>query len=506
MNALLFTLTLAVASDPNVWPSFLGAGASPVDPQTIPVTWSPTENIAWKTKLPGRGQSSPVIWGDRVFVTSIQGSMKDACHVTALSLGDGQIVWSQEIEATQKVRSNYFQSRSAPTPVVDREGVYAFFETGDVAAYSHEGKLVWQRTLTADYGEFESTLGLASSPLLAGDSLVILVDHEGPSYLVALDKRTGQTRWQTERTSRVSFSSPALVPVGDTQQIVVSSAGSIDGYDPATGKLLWSHDKIGGNRHATPLPIGPGRFLVAASPGMHGEREAEARKSNFAMQIEPTATGFAPKIVWSTEKAMPAFGSPVVHRGHAYWVNKVGVVFCFDAATGEPRYTHRIKQMCWATPIGIGDRLYIFGKDGVTSVLAAGPEFMLLAENSLWPGAADAPQRSDDGEHNHGGRPGGAVANSDSREPSTGKPEAKPAEIKPAEVKPAEAAPSATENAERSGGASGTSGRPSGRSGGRPAAGPGGLMFADPVQYGVAVVNGHLVIRTGEAVYCVRGK
>jgi outer membrane protein assembly factor BamB len=237
-STMILSLALLGAT-PDVWPGFLGAGASPIDPETIPLTWSPTEGVAWTAELLGKGQSSPVIWGSRAFVTSIEGTSKDNCQVIELGVTDGDILWTGRSEATQKVRSNYFQSRSAPTPVVDGDRVYAFFETGDVLAYSHAGERVWQRSLVSDYGEFEGTIGLAASPLQTRDAIVLLVDHEGPSYLIALDKQTGETRWQTERTSRVSFASPALVPVGEGQQIVCSSNGSVDGYDPQTGALVW---------------------------------------------------------------------------------------------------------------------------------------------------------------------------------------------------------------------------------------------------------------------------
>lgn len=467
LTTILLT-ALCGADIPPHWPAFQGVGASPLDATTIPLTWSPTTNVAWKCTLPGRGQSSPVIWGDLAFVTAIDGTMKERCRVAAIRLDDGQIAWQQELAATQQIRSNYFQSRSAPTPTVDAERVYVFFETGELAAFTHDGKQVWKRSLTADYGEFEGTIGIAASPVQTADSLILLVDHEGPSYLASIDKRTGETRWQTERTSRVSWATPALVTVGDRQQIVCSSAGTIDGYDVETGKELWTFDGVGGNRHSTPLPIGPGRFLVGASPGMHGEKELEARKSNFAMQIDAAATGFQPKVLWSSDKAMPSFGSPVVHQGHAYWVNKVGVVYCFDAQTGEQRYAQRIKQSCWVTPVGIGDRLYCFGKDGVTTVLATGPEFKVLAENSLWDGASETPQRTDDSE-SHGS---GSAAGGGSRR---GRPMTKAA------------GGSSTESAGQT----------------NPPA-PGGRMFADPIQYGVAAVNGSLLIRTGEVVYCVR--
>jgi outer membrane protein assembly factor BamB len=527
------------------WPGFLGQGASAVDSATIPTTWSPTENIAWKTKLPGKGQSSPVIWGDKIFVTAIDGTMKDHCHVIALNLNDGQIVWDQKLDPYQPVRSNYFQSRSAPTPLVDANGVYAFFETGNLVAFSLSGEQLWQRGLTEDYGAFESTIGIASSPLQLEDSIVLLIDHEGPSYLLAVDKKTGETKWKTDRDSRTSYASPSLVPVGDAQHIVCSSSGSIDGYDPSTGELLWTlADEVGGNRATTPLAAGNGRFVMAASPGMHNENEGEARRTNGIVTIEKTVSGFAAKVLWRTEEAMPAFNTPTVHNGLAYWVNKAGVVFCYNAETGEKHYSKRIDQSCWATPIVVGDRLYVFGKDGLTSVLAIGTEFNLIAENELWdpneiPSESMARNRAAGRDENTKG--GHEHGDEKKDEPAqTEKPEAKP-ETKPTAAE-GEATPTSAQAAAGNDGAKtapdekadgerpARRGPPDGAVGGRPDGGrpegagrPGGPpgrggsydaqtmsqgenRFADPVQYGVAIVNGSIVIRTGEIVYCVRAK
>ncbi len=529
---LLFAAMLFNDGAAPAWPGFLGQGASALDPATIPTSWSPTENIAWKAKLPGKGQSSPVIWGDNVFVTAIEGTMKDHCHVVALNLADGSIAWDLNLDPFQPVRSNYFQSRSAPTPLVDENAVYAFFETGNLVAISHSGEQLWQRGLTEDYGPFESTIGIASSPLQLPDSIVLLIDHEGPSYLLCVDKKTGETKWKTDRDSRTSYASPSLVPVGDSQHIVCSSSGSIDGYDPATGELLWTlGEEVGGNRATTPLAVGNSRFVMAASPGMHNENEGEARKTNGIVTIEKTDAGFAAKVLWRTEEAMPAFNTPTVHKGLAYWVNKAGVVFCYDAETGEKHYSKRIDQGCWATPVAVDDRLYIFGKDGLTTVLVAGPEFNVISKNQLWnpdelPSESMARNRAagreegESGGHEHG--------DEKSKKPATEeKQEGKPADVSALTPTSATAA-SAVEEGEkqdakseqpRSSGRPEGAGRPggSGRPGGPPQGGAGGNYdaqtmaqgenrFADPVQYGVAIVNGSIVIRTGKMVYCVRAK
>lgn len=507
---MIQTLLLMAASfvaPPDAWPAFLGQGASTIDPATIPLTWSPTENIAWQSKIPGKGQSSPVIWDQLVFVTSIEGTMKENCHIVCLSLKDGAEQWRQTIDSAQPVRSTYTQSRAAPTPVVDGERVYAFFETGNIIAIDHQGSVQWQRALTEDYGAFESTIGLASSLALVDEVLVVLIDHEGPSYLLGLDVKTGETRWKTERTSRSSYASPGVVPVAGAKQIVCSSSGSIDGYDPKTGEMLWTYEEnVGGNRTGAPLAFADGMFAVAASPGMHNEREEQARNTNFIMKVEHIDGQFVPKVIWKTEEAMPSFNSPLVHGGCAYWVSKSGVVYCFDAKTGANLYTKRSGGVCWTTPVGLGERVYLFGKDGLTTVLAVGSEHKVLAENMLWDPdvvGRDARSRDRSEANEHSGH-------GDSAESKNG---ATDSAAKPAEATPktdALAADKKPEGDAESSGRGRRGGRPTGA--GRPeATGESAdgsprvdARFADPVQYGVAIVNGSLVVRSGEVVYCVR--
>lgn len=367
-----------------VWPAFLGEGADPPAAEKIPVTWSPQENVAWKADLVGHGQSSPIVWNDLVVVTAVEGAEKETYWILAFDLASGKERWKHSLASTAPVKNSLYVSRAAPTPLADEKGIYAYFESGDAVALSHDGTPRWKTSLSERFGKFQNKFGLAASPVQTDSAVIILVDDEGPSYLVALDKQKGEVLWKTDRTSRTSWSSPGIVQVAGKPQVVCSSAGSVDGYDAATGKLLWSYDEVGGNTAATPRDLGSGRFLVGASVGREAERADNARKSNFLMEIVPQGDAFEPRIVWKTEQATPSFGSPIVHAGHAYWVNRTGVVYCFDAATGEPRYTERTKQSVWATPLGIGDRVYLFGKDGITTVLAAGPEFKVLAENRLW--------------------------------------------------------------------------------------------------------------------------
>ncbi len=388
LSSLLF-ITASFFADQPTWPAFLGVGASEIDPATIPLKWSPTENVVWDASLPGHGQSSPVIWGEKVFVTTVEGDNKETCHTLCLSLKDGAILWDHQHASTAPDPNSVYISRAAPTPVVDKDHVFVFFECGDLIALTHDGKEVWTKSLSKEYSRFINKFGLSSSPVQTESSVIVLIDDEGPSYLVAFNKTDGRILWKTDRTSRTSWSSPAIIPINGQPQVIVSSAGSVDGYDPSNGKQLWTFSEVGGNTATTPLQVGKDQFLIAASPGRSGENAEGAKKSNALLKVTPEGDSWKVEKIWTAAEATPSWASPLVHQGFAYWVNRVGVVYCIDAATGEQKYAQRTKQSCWATPLPLGDRIYFFGKDGVTTVLAAGPEFKELAANELWP--ADTP-------------------------------------------------------------------------------------------------------------------
>ncbi len=394
--ACLFACLIPTADDQ--WPSFLGAGASEVNADSIPLEWSDSENVAWQAELAGYGQSSPVVWNDHVYVTTVEGDMKEKFHVIALKLSDGSKVWQHSIDNSDPMESSVYVSRAAPTPAVDANGVYVFFESGDMVALSHDGQPKWERSLLAEYGKYESQFGLGASLAQTEDAIYVLADNEGPAYILAIDKKTGENLWKTEREKRVAWSSPTIVMVGGQPVIVTSAPGSVEGYDPKSGKLLFSYDQLGGNTVCTPMDFGDGRFLVGASPGQQGEDGGLAGESNIMMKVEMQNGQATVEKVWTAEKAMASFSSPVIYRGYAYWVNRSGVVLCYDVETGKLQFQERLAQPCWATPIGIGDRVYFVGQKGVTTVIQAGPEFKKLAENTLY---EDAPS---EGNGQFGGR------------------------------------------------------------------------------------------------------
>ncbi len=235
MNNLLLLLLVTLPADAGVWPGFRGDGNGHSAAKDLPLKWSPTEGIAWKADLPGYGQSSPVIWKQTAFVTAVEGEEKETLLVMAYDIASGKQAWKKRFKASQKGKNSSFTSRAAPTPIVDATGLYTLFASGDLIKLDHDGKVVWQRSLTKDFGKFENNHGLGSSPAQTEKAIIVLVDHGGPSYLLAVDKKTGRDLWKTARDTKGSWSSPIATKFDGKPIVIVSSAGSAACYDGESG-------------------------------------------------------------------------------------------------------------------------------------------------------------------------------------------------------------------------------------------------------------------------------
>lgn len=371
MFSLLLTAALAV-TPADVWPGFRGDGTSIAAADNLPLTWSEKQGIAWQAGIPGVGQSSPVAWRDRVFVTSVVGDSKESAVVSCFELSSGRELWRQDFKSTQPAKLSNYISQAAPTPAVDADRVYAFFETGNLAALNHAGEVTWQRSLTADYGQFLGNHGVGSSILLTEKAVIVLVDHSGPSYLLAVSKTDGKTLWKTDRPQKVSWSSPILARDKEGSRIIVSSNGSCSAFDPVTGKQLWIVEGLDGNTVPS-ATVADDLILVGSSKA----------GANVAIRRGGTGNVSDSHMVWRSADASATFSSPLAWQGHVYMVNRAGVAFCLDQQTGKTVWTKRIGGSCWASPLAAKDRVYFFGKSGETTVVAAGSELKVLAENSL---------------------------------------------------------------------------------------------------------------------------
>ncbi|MEM7308152.1 MAG: PQQ-binding-like beta-propeller repeat protein [Planctomycetota bacterium] len=347
------------------WPGFRGAGSGLTAASSLPVEWS---EPAWIASTPGYGQSAPIVWGDRVVVTSIDGPKKELAYVTCLRLSDGQLLWSRSFRASTLIENTEMVSRGAPTPALDAERVYAFFESGDLLCLDHDGELVWRADLFRRFGPFEGNHGVGSSPVLAGNTVLLLLDHAGPSHLLAFDAESGADRWIVEREPRISWSTPALAASGS--ELIVSSNGFVEGYSVEDGRQLWVQDGIEGNTVPSPTVAGA-RVVVGQSKG-----------SGLSL-IERGADGA--KLVWSGDDLSPSgFGSPLLLDDSILLVNRAGVLSSVDAADGALRWESRLAcGGIWASPVSDSKLVWFFGKDGITSVVrwtADGPEEVAVNE------------------------------------------------------------------------------------------------------------------------------
>lgn len=371
MNLVVALVLFALGGPTAEWPAFRGVGDSVARGPDLPLEWSEA-GIAWRLSLPGYGQSSPVVAGGRAFVTSVEGEFKDILLVNAVDVVTGKILWTKRFPGSQRVQDSDYVSKGAPTPVVDAERVYAFFESGDLIALDHDGQEVWKRSLVREYGEFKGNHGIGASPALAEDAIILLLDHDGPSYLLAVDRKTGENRWKIDRPARVSWTSPTVARWGDREVIYLSSSGTAEAVAAEDGKRIWLVEGLDKNTVCSPS-LGKDLVVMGASEP----------NASVAIRLGGEGNVTASHVAWRAESASNSFASPLVHAGHVYFVNKAGVAFCLDEATGAPRWNARLSGSCWASPIGAGKRVYFFGKDGTTTVVGTAPTLEKLAENKL---------------------------------------------------------------------------------------------------------------------------
>lgn len=355
------------------WPGFRGDGSSLTKAADLPTRWSDDQNIAWRTRIPGVGQCSPVVWDGQVYVTSVEGPDKDKFHLLCLSETDGKVVWKQTVPAARRVKLTNMVSQASGTPVAGPHGVVALFDNGEVVACSHQGERLWQRNLSEEFGPMLNNHGLGTSPVLADGRLLVAVAHGERSYLLAVDSISGKTVWKTDHALPSGWSTPAIWRQGDTKQVIVSTSGVVQSFNFETGKPLWSIDGLKGNTVPSPTVAGDFVYIGASEMG-------EQLSLRVARDGKPLAQ---PEVVWRTTEAACSFGSPLLLNDRLYFTNKVGIAQCLDARTGKVLWKHRLPASCWASPLGAGDKVYFFGTGGVTTVMKAGDTAEVLAESTL---------------------------------------------------------------------------------------------------------------------------
>lgn len=357
------------------WPGWRGPLRTGVTSDTgVPESWSPTKHILWKAPLEGVGTSNPVVWDDRVFLTASLGRDQGELHVLCFARDTGDLRWRQKLWGTSPTLFYGVSGMAAPSPVTDGEHLWAFFGTGDVFCFDLDGKLIWQRALSAEYGVFENRFGASSSPLLFEDLLIVQCDHYGESYVVGLDKLTGANRWKADRPGRwLSWSSPQLIAAGDRKELILSGSEQLDGYDPRTGEFLW---KVRGfSRECVPTPVVGDGFLIAVS-GPNGIHRA----------VKPGGRGDVTEthVLWTNERGTSFVPSAILVGDRYYDADDKGILTCYDAKTGEIAWRKRLSGRFTASPVSAEGKVFFTNEKGETVVLdAAKSEYAELAMNEL---------------------------------------------------------------------------------------------------------------------------
>lgn len=391
-------LTFA-ARDAN-WPYWRGPAADGMAVGDAPVRWSATENVRWKTDIPGLGHSSPVVWGDFVFVTTAvrTGTQPAAAAATPSGRGPGgagplvehsfdvicldrrtgAIVWQRT--ATKAVPHegghNTYGSFASNSPVTDGTHLFAFFGSRGMYCYDLKGNLVWQR----DFGvqmRMRMAFGEGMAPVLAGNRLILVFDHEGDSFIVTLDKRTGKELWRANRDEISNWAAPLVVEHGGRTQVVVSGTRRVRSYDLESGRLIWECGGLGSN--PIPQPVRLGDLVLV----MTGHRDPNLMAIRLGREGDLTGTD---AIVWSQTRGNSYTPSPVLHDNKLYVLTDNGMISCYNARTGEAYY-HQVRlpkaYNFKSSPVGADGRLYLASENEDVIVLKMGETFEVLATNTM---------------------------------------------------------------------------------------------------------------------------
>ena len=401
---LIFGLPGAIHAEN--WPHWRGPSASGITSETgLPLRWSDTENIAWKSPVRGLGISTPIVWGDRVFVTSQlgggqsrpgprlgQGADVSAAEralgggtagaarsvsflLTAFDRASGRPLWEYSLPAEGALPSVHEKHNLASSsPVTDGRRIYAWFGNGQIMAVDLEGKLVWKKHLGAEYGRFDINWGHGSSPAVHRDTVILICYQPSGSYLLGLDSATGNVRWKADQPQGLeSYSTPLVVETSGGEEIVVNSSAGMAGHDAATGKVLWQIDEA--NRFPIPMPsLHDG--VIYTTRGY--------RSSPF-MAIRPGGRGNVAEshVIWRVPSGGPYVSSLVQYEGLIYIIGDVGVATVTDAKNGMRVWQERVGGIYTASPVAADGKIYFLSEDGETVVLSAGRTPQVLARNKL---------------------------------------------------------------------------------------------------------------------------
>jgi outer membrane protein assembly factor BamB len=380
--ALLCLLITSPALADN-WPNWRGPANNGVAPgRGYPTKWSATENIAWKVALPGKGTSTPVVWGDSIFVTC----SLDSRNLLVCLDGSGRERWRVGLGEERKGK-NAKASGSNPSPVTDGTHVFAYFKSGDFACVDFAGTIVWQKNLQKLYGDDTLWWDLGTSPVLTKETIVVACMHSGPSYVAAFKKGTGEVAWKHDRNldapeeAAQSYSTPVLLADGGRETLIILGADHVTAHDAATGREIW---RVGGLN-----PTGHKYYRSIASPAVsNGVVVAPYARATTITGIRLGGGGdvTATHVAWKKDGLGTDVPTPVALNGKVYVCTDKGEVACLDIQTGTTLWSGVVEKHRTAfssSPVIADGRIYVTREDGKTFVLEQGNEFKVISENEL---------------------------------------------------------------------------------------------------------------------------
>jgi outer membrane protein assembly factor BamB len=380
---ILFNAVIAAADGD--WAYWRGADATGMARGDAPTTWSDTQGVRWKATVPGRGFSSPVVWGDRIFLTTAvpsdagarAGLVEHRFLVHCYDRKTGKLLWERVANTGTPHEPAHptYGSFASNSPITDGKHVYAFFGSRGLHAFTIDGQPVWQR----DFGPLRMfmTFGEGAWTWLEGETLLVVVDHEGDSFLVALDKATGKERWRTPRQGNTNWSGPYVTTVNGRKQVIVSATRESVGYDFETGKRIWWARGLGQN--TIPQPIAADGLVFV----MSGYRNPNLMAIRLGRTGDLTGTD---AIAWENQRGNSYTPSPVLHDGILYLLTDSGMLSALDATTGKPHYAQQRLPKPYqfkASPVGANGKLYLATENEDVVVVKMGSTFEVLATNSL---------------------------------------------------------------------------------------------------------------------------
>jgi len=368
--AALALTTIGAAAQ---WPEFRGpTGQGHSTDTNLPLEWSETRNVRWKTPVPGRGWSSPAIAGGRVWVTTAIDADGTSLRALAFDLDSGrEMVNVEAFHIKRPVAVNPKNSRASPTPIVDADRVYVHFGADGTAALSTAGEVLWKTRLP-----YESQHGNGASPIVYGDLLIVSCDGSDAAFVVAIDKRTGKVRWRTWRRQPwdQAYSTPLVIRVGDRDELVSVGAYRTAAYDPSTGREIWRVSYADGFSNVPRPVFGHGLVFIAT-----GFQEP----SLLAVRADGSGDVTKSHVAWTLRRGAPLTPSPLLVGDELYVVNDGGIVTCLNAKTGETYWVQRLGGTYSASPVFADGRIYFLSEEGMARVIAPGREFRVLATSKI---------------------------------------------------------------------------------------------------------------------------